>query len=158
MIRGVQVADAQQLSSVAEAVLRQFGEAGVQPQPTNRPFEQDLRHFVRIAIGDRGAALLIGAGDGVAAALAECMFERSAAELGATDWIDALGELGNILAGKIEGELGSDRSLGIPSYFEASDGTAWRRTTGIEAESWRYFAAHPIYFAVVSGGSPDVPT
>jgi hypothetical protein len=149
--------EAQQLSRIGDAVLGEFGEvASIVANAVSMPIG-DIEHFARVVFGARGEALIIGAHDGALAALASRMFDKSPIDLRETDWVDSLGELCNMLAGKLLIANNSNISVGIPSYFTAKEQPEiWQKIT-IEAEAWKLFGGSPIYFAVVARESSCSP-
>ena len=144
---------------MAENVIQRFGEPG---RPKHLAGHASLlcpEHLVTVALGDLGTALVIGVAGATAAELASRMFDTPTPQLRQSDWIDALSELGNMLAGKIEGVLGSTRDLGIPAYIDASAKPILWRTLNVKTEVWSSFAGYPIYIAVVTDlPSPSLPS
>lgn len=148
--------NAQQLSTVSDNVLRRFNDAAANC-PVTPVSSSRLDHFVSVALGNRGGALVIGADNATAAQLASKMFDKPTHQLQVRDWIDALSELSNIVAGQLEFQLGSDRNLGIPAYMSATSRTEIWPAVNVEAEVWSSFAGHAFYFAVIADrDSPQV--
>ncbi len=145
--------NAQQLSKISESVLRRFGD--VHFNVTSSAVTQ-LDHFVSIALGNSGGALVIGADNSIAIQLAARMFDKPANQLQLADCIDALSELGNIMAGRLEFQFGSERCLGIPAYMSADSKRQIWPALSVEAEIWSSFAGHAFYIAVVAD-HPSTP-
>lgn len=148
---------AQQLSTIGDTVLGEFGEVTSVATDALGASIGGIGHFVSVVFGARGEALIIGAQDGALAALASHMFDRSPVDLRETDWVDSLGELCNMLAGKLLAANNSNISVGIPSYFTAKEQPEiWQKIT-IEAEVWKLFGGSPIYFAIAAHPSSCSP-
>ncbi|MFT3931570.1 MAG: chemotaxis protein CheX [Spongiibacteraceae bacterium] len=141
--------NAQQLSTVSDKVLRRFGDTATTSPSAPIPPAQ-LDHFVSIALGNTGGALVIGADSETAAQLASKMFDKPPHQLQLRDWIDALSELSNMVAGQLEFRLGSERSLGIPVYMSADSRSQIWPAVIVETEVWSSFAGHAFYFAVLA--------
>lgn len=140
--------NAQQLSTISEKILRRFGGAASGSPIADSPVVK-LEHFVSVALGNRGSALVIGADDATAAQLASKMFDKPANQLQTRDWIDALSELSNMIAGQLEFQFGSERCLGIPAYMSVHSKTQLWPAVNVETEIWSSFAGHAFYLAVL---------
>lgn len=141
--------NALQLSTISDKVLRRFGDTATSSPIAPTPPAQ-LDHFVSVALGNTGGALIIGADSATAAQLASKMFDKPIHQLQLRDWIDALSELSNIVAGQLEFRLGSERSLGIPVYMSAESRSQIWPAVDVETEVWSSFAGHAFYFAVLA--------
>lgn len=142
--------DAQQLSEISERVLRHFGDACFDSTPDAAAPLTLLDYVVIIPLGNQGTALIISATSAAAEQLAARMFDKPVSDLMRMDWIDALSELGNMVAGKLEDFLGTARSLGTPRYLAAGEiAMLWHSTT-TQVEVGGVFVTQPVYIAVIT--------
>ena len=117
-----------------------------------------LQRYVRLAVGKAGLSVLLGTDTAVATEIAARMFDRSPDTLVAGDIDDAMGELANMLAGKVcESQLEMS-DVGLPEHWTTSSIERLWRNTSVVAEAWCVSDQHLIYLAVLQDRGPDRPS
>lgn len=104
---------------------------------------------MRVAVGRHGHMLLLGLNDGLAEGLALRMFDCLIDNLRAGDIEDALGELANMLAGKIGLLIGEAGGLGLPEHLSSDALPSRLLQEQIEVETCGLSDGSPVYFALL---------
>jgi myosin heavy subunit len=116
-------------------------------QNIQRP--KNLLYWVKTSIHNDEYYVVIGAGKKLTQTLATAMFSKADHALSDGDLKDALGELGNVLAGTLANELNADYIVGISTHVNDNDMEAQLQEVAIATEVLMIANEQPLYIALV---------
>ncbi|MBX2807224.1 MAG: chemotaxis protein CheX [Cellvibrionaceae bacterium] len=114
--------------------------------PVERP--NNLQHWIKTAIADDEFLVLIGASQALITSLTRAMFNKVDHNTTENEQQDALGELGNIIAGNLANELNPDYIVGIPEPLEDDKLIEQLQQLHIATEVLANAGKQPLYLAL----------
>ncbi len=114
-----------------------------------------LVSWVKTSIHNDEFFVTIGTSQALAEALAKAMFSSTDKSMDGNDIQDALGELGNVLAGTLANELNPEYIVGISQYLDSSSKEAHLEGVNIAAEILMSANEQPLYIALVKPDSDN---
>lgn len=141
--------NAQQLYQIGDKVWSHIGSRHLTTGIVSAAMRRELQHYVCVTVGRHGYAILLGLNDNLARELATNMFDCEKETLRAGDIEDALGELANMLAGKIGLLIGEAGGLGLPEHLNANTLPSRLRQEHIDVEICALSDEAPVYVALL---------
>lgn len=116
---------------------------------------KNLEHWLTTEIGGDQFQITIGASKDLTHTLAKAMFQQAAEAENEHNLKDALGELGNVIAGTLANELNPDFNVGISEHLNTTDAENSLLNTSVAAEVLINANRQPLYIALVKTQGKD---
>ncbi|MBX2808540.1 MAG: chemotaxis protein CheX, partial [Cellvibrionaceae bacterium] len=109
---------------------------------------KNLHQWVKTAIAKEEFLILIGASQELVKSLTRAIFNKDTENTTDDEQQDALGELGNIIAGNLANELNPDYIIGISEHLEGDKIAKQLQNISIATEILANASKQPIYLAL----------